>query len=53
MSTKTLKRIAVDEKVYLALKERGKTGESFNDVLNYLLGFRKRPLQYKLGSETV
>ena len=41
MSTKILKRIAVDEKVYQALKDRGKTGESFNDVLICILGFRK------------
>ena len=37
MSSKTLKQIAVDERNYLALKNLGKAGDSFNDVITNLL----------------
>jgi predicted CopG family antitoxin len=37
MSYKTLKQIAVDERNYFALKELGKAGDSFNDVITGLL----------------
>jgi len=35
--TNSLKHIVVSEKNYLALKELGKTAESFNDVISKLL----------------
>jgi predicted CopG family antitoxin len=37
MSSKTLKQIAVDERNYFALKNLGKAGDSFNDVITDLL----------------
>jgi predicted CopG family antitoxin len=37
MSVKTLKHITVDERNYLALKQRGSAGDSFNDVISRLL----------------
>ena len=36
MSTK-LRQIAVDESNYLALKQLGRAGDSFNDVISELL----------------
>jgi predicted CopG family antitoxin len=37
MSSKTLKQIAVDEENYQALKNLGKAGDSFNDVVTEVL----------------
>lgn len=37
MSSKTLKQVAVDERNYFALKNLGKAGDSFNDVITDLL----------------
>ncbi len=36
-SQKTLKLIAVDERNYFALKDLGRAGDSFNDVVTVLL----------------
>lgn len=38
---KRLRQIAVDERNYEELKEMGKAGDSFNDVITLLLGRRK------------
>jgi predicted CopG family antitoxin len=37
MTSKNLKLIAVDERNYFALKNLGRAGDSFNDVLSQLL----------------
>jgi len=37
MSVKTLKRIAISEVNYHSLKNLGKAGDSFNDVITNLL----------------
>lgn len=41
MSYKTLKQIAIDERNYFALKNLGKAGDSFNDVITKLLKSRE------------
>jgi predicted CopG family antitoxin len=46
MAITKLKRIAVHETVYQKLKDLGKTGDSFNDVLTKIL------LQEQGGVET-
>ncbi len=38
MSQKSYKHIVVSEGIFEKLRELGKTGESFNDVLKKLLG---------------
>ena len=37
MSSKTLKQIAVSEENYQKLKDLGKAGDSFNDVITKIL----------------
>lgn len=37
MSSKTLKQIAIDERNYFTLKNLGRAGDSFNDVITNLL----------------
>jgi predicted CopG family antitoxin len=49
-----LRQIAVDESNYLALKQLGRAGDSFNDVITEVLKKVKSPLQtdLRVGSST-
>ena len=47
MSTK-LRQIAVDESNYLALKQLGRAGDSFNDVIREVLNKVNKSLQTDL-----
>ena len=38
---KTFKHILVDEESYQGLRNRGKAGDSFNDVIKKLLGVKE------------
>jgi predicted CopG family antitoxin len=52
MAITKLKRIAVHETVYEQLREMGKTGESFNDVIVKMLEIVKlQPVNSKVGTE--